>query len=222
MTNGDDVRWERWGAIGGFLYVIGMILLFVWAGEPPQDATTEQLLQFYQDNEFAVTWGAYIGVSVGGLGLLWFLGSLRSALRRAEGGTGRLSAIAMAAGAGSLILLLGAAGVFVSTAFNAVDPGNVNFQFDLSTHEMVVGAGFGLFIFHLVLAGALVAATSVVSIRTAVFPKWLGWVGTLLALALVLPFISFFALFAFWAWVVVIVILLLMGRGSRSALGGTT
>jgi hypothetical protein len=221
MPNGDDIRWERWGAIGGFLYVIGMILLFVWPGEPPQDASTEQLLQFYQDNEFAVTWGAYMAVALGGLGLLWFLGSLRSALRRAEGGTGRLSAIAMAAGAGSLILLLGAVGVFVSTAFNAVDPGNVNFQFDLSTHEMVVGAGFGLFIFHLVLAGALVAATSVLSIRTAVFPKWLGWVGTPLALALVLPLVSFFALFAFWAWVVVIVILLLTGRGSRSASAAT-
>jgi hypothetical protein len=82
---------------------------------------------------------------------------------------------------------------------------------------MVIGAGFGLFIFHLVLAGALVAATSVVSIRTAVFPKWLGWVGALLALALVIPFASFFALFAFWVWVVVIVILLLTGRGSRPA-----
>jgi hypothetical protein len=127
----------------------------------------------------------------------------------------------MTAGAGSLILLLGAVGVFVSTAFNAVDPGNVNFQFDLSTHEIVVGAGFGLFIFHLVLAGALVAATSVLSIRTAVFPKWLGWVGTPLALALVLPLVSFFALFAFWAWVVVIVILLLTGRGSRSASAAT-
>lgn len=222
MPKGDDTRWERWGAIGGFLYVIGMILLFVWPGEPPQDATTEQLLQFYQDNEFAVTWGAYIVVTVGGLGLLWFLGSLRSALRRAEGGTGRLSAIAMAAGTGSLLLLLGAVGVFVSTAFNAVDPGNVNFQFDMSTHEMVVGAGFGLFIFHLVLAGALVAATSVVSIRTAVFPKWLGWVGTLLALALLFPLVSFFALFALFAWVVVIAVFLLRGRGSRSAPGATT
>lgn len=217
MLKGDDIRWERWGAIGGFLYVIGMILLFLFPGEPPQDATTEQLLQFYQDNEFALTWGAYIMVTVGGLGLLWFLGSLRSALRRAEGGTGRLSALAMAAGTGSLILLFGAVGVFVSTAFSAVDPGNVNFQFDLSTHEMVIGAGFGLFILHLVLASALVAATSVLSIRTAVFPKWLGWVGMLLALALVIPFVSFFALFAFWAWVVVIVILLLTGRGSRSA-----
>jgi hypothetical protein len=221
MSNGDDIRWERWGAIGGFLYVIGMILLFIWPGEPPQDATTEQLLQFYRDNEFAVTWGAYILVTLAGLGLLWFLGSLRSALRRAEGGTGRLSAIAMAAGTGSLILLLGAAGVFVSTAFSAVDPGNVNFQFDLSTHEMVMGAGFGLFIFHLVLVGALVAATSVVSLRTAVFPKWLGWVGMLVALALVIPFVAFFALFAFWAWVVVIVILLLTGRGIRSAPRGT-
>jgi hypothetical protein len=221
MADGDDTRWERWGAIGGFLYVIGMILLFVWPGEPPQDATTEQLLQFYQDNEFAATWGAYIAVTVGGLGLLWFLGSLRSALRRAEGGTGRLSAIAMAAGAGSLILLLGAVGVFISTAFNAVDPGNVNFQFDLSTHEMVIGAGFGLFIFHLVLAGTLLAATSVVSIRTAVFPKWLGWVGALLALALVIPLVSFFALFVFWAWVIVIAIFLLTGRGIRSAPRGT-
>jgi hypothetical protein len=122
----------------------------------------------------------------------------------------------MVAGAGSIILLLGAAGVFVSTAFIAVDPGNVNFQFDLSTHDMITGAGFGLFIFHLVFAGALVAATSVLSIRTGVFPKWLSWVGTLLALALVIPLVSLFALFVFWAWVVVITIFLLTGRGIRS------
>lgn len=154
MPDGDDTRWERWGAIGGFLFVIGMLLLFFWVGDPPEDATTEQLLQFYQDNEFAVTWGAYIVVTVGGLGLLWFLGSLRGALRRAEGGTGRLSAIATVAGAGSIILLLGAAGVFISTAFSAIDPGNVNFQFDVSTHEVITGAGFGLFVYHLVLAGA--------------------------------------------------------------------
>ena len=221
MLKGDDLRWERWGAIGGFLYVIGMILLFVLRGEPPQDATTEQLLQFYQDNEFAVTWGTYIVATVGGLGFLWFLGSLRSALRRAEGDTGRVSIIAMAAGTGSLILLFGAVGAFVSAAFFAVDPGNVNFRFDLSIHEMVVGSGFGLFIFHVVLASALVAATSVVSIRTAVFPKWLGWVGALLALALVLPFVSFFALFAFFTWVVVIAILLLTGRGIRPTYGAT-
>lgn len=213
----DESSWERWAASGGFLYVIGMLVLFLWTGAMPENPTTEQLLDYYQDKEAAVTWGTYIAVTVGGLGLLWFLGSLRSALRRAEGGTGRLSAVATVAGAGSIILLLGAAGVFVSLAFSAIDPGNTNFQFDVSIHDTVAGVAFGLFIYHLVLAGALVAATSVLSIRTAVFPKWLGWVGIVLSLALLVPVISFFALFIFWAWVALIAIFLLMGRGARLA-----
>lgn len=219
MPNRDDTRWERWGAIGGFLFVIGMALLFFTTGDPPEDATSEQVVQFYEANEFATTWGAYIYVTVAGLGLLWFLGSLRSALRRAEAGTGRLSAIATAAGAGSIVLLFGGAAVFISTAFAVTDPFSANFQLDVSTHEMVSAAGFGLFIYHLVLAGALVGVASVVSIRTGVFPKWLGWVGLVLALALVVPIVSFFAYFVFWAWVIVIAIYLLAGRGVRPAAG---
>ncbi len=217
MVDRDDTRWERWGAIGGFLFVIGMLLLFFVAGDPPENATTDQLLQYYRDNEAGVTWWAYVFVTIGGLGLLWFVGSLRSALRRAEGGTGRLSAIATVAGAGSIVLLLGAAGVFIASALSAVDPGNTNFEFDLSTHEMVVGAGFGLFLYHMVLAGALVAATSVLSIRTGVFPAWFGWIGIVLAVALLIPGVSFFALLVYWAWVVVIAIFLLTGRGIRAA-----
>src|ERR687892_423185 len=182
MVDRDDTRWERWGAIGGFLFVIGMLLLFFVAGGPPENATTDQLLQYYRDNEAGVTWWGYVFVTIGGL-----------------------------------VLLLGAAGVFIASALSAVDPGNTNFEFDLSTHEMVVGAGFGLFLYHMVLAGALVAATSVLSIRTGVFPAWFGWIGIVLAVALLIPVVSFFALLVYWAWGGVIAIFLLTGRGIRAA-----
>src|ERR687891_354275 len=185
MVDRDDTRWERWGAIGGFLFVIGMLLLFFVAGEAPGEPPPAPPPPYYRDKKAR--------------------------------GTGRLSAIATVAGAGSIVLLLGAAGVFIASALSALDPGNTNFEFDLSTHEMVVGAGFGLFLYHMVLAGALVAATSVLSIRTGVFPAWFGWIGIVLAVALLIPVVSFFALLVYWAWVVVIAIFLLTGRGIRAA-----
>jgi hypothetical protein len=77
----NETRWERWGAASG----LGAIVTGA-------AALRAQALLFVLGAGF----------------FLWFLGSLRSFLARAEGGTGRLSAVAMGAGVASTVMTLAA------------------------------------------------------------------------------------------------------------------
>ena len=53
-----------------------------------------------------------------------------------------------------------------------------------------------------------VAATGIVSIATGVLPRWLGWLSLLLALGLLIPYISFVFWVPFGVWVLVVSVLL--------------
>jgi hypothetical protein len=116
------------------------------------------------------------------LSLLWFLGSLRSVLRRAEGETGRVSAIAFGAG----LVLAGL--VLVKNAAAMAPAGSIAFseetrELDAASFRQF-NALFHLLVYQELIAGAaLIAFTSVVVLRTGVLPRWAGLVGFLVAFA---------------------------------------
>ncbi len=64
---------------------------------------------------------------------------------------------------------------------------------------------------------ALVGGTAVVCLRFAALPKWLGWISVVVALALVIPPISYFGFLAFTIWIIVVSIVLLtqIGRAAE-------
>jgi MFS family permease len=66
---------------------------------------------------------------------------------------------------------------------------------------------FGAGVASTMVASVLVAATSVLALRTAVLPRWLGWVGIVVALALLVA-VFFIPVFLFWAWVLVVAVVL--------------
>jgi hypothetical protein len=111
-----------------------------------------------------------------GILYLWFLGSLRSFLRSAEGDPGRLSAVAFGGGiAGGVVYSIGVS-ISSALAFGIAQSGSAEVTdalSDLATH-LYNGSAFGFFV--------LVLATTLVSGRTKVFPAWLGWLGWLIAL----------------------------------------
>jgi hypothetical protein len=68
---------------------------------------------------------------------------------------------------------------------------------------LLLGAGF---------AGLLLLlAASVVILRTAVLPKWLGWLGIVAAIALLFDLI-YLNILPFWVWVFIASIVMLMQR----------
>ncbi|HEY8000471.1 MAG: hypothetical protein ACHQJ5_01190 [Vicinamibacteria bacterium] len=169
-------RYERYGAATGIIAVILIIVGFgVGAsGLPDIDAAADEWSAFVADNQSQIQLGMAIG-AIGIFFLIWFLGSLRSALRVAEGGTGRLSSIAFGGG------LVGAAALTLTlTAFEAAafrtdaSPDTVRGLFDLSTVSAAPG-----------MAGvtALFAATAIVGYRHRPFAAPVAGFAALAAIA---------------------------------------
>jgi hypothetical protein len=132
--------------------------------------------------------------------LLWFLGSLRSALRAAEGGTGRLSAIAYAGGIVLAATAVADASIQFAVAESVGDvPPAVTQTLSVLYSDFFLGFPVGV--------GTLLLASGLAILRTGVLPVWLGWVALVLGIVSITP-IGFFAFFAVLAWIVVVSVML--------------
>ena len=116
---------------------------------------------------------------LGYLFFLFFLGSLWSALRPAEGGDGWLSAAAFGGGLVSLGIRLSSATVSLAAVHNScagMDPQ----LFEILTNDV---GGAALFLSFFPLA-VLSVACAVIAIRFGALPRWLGWMSAVVAVAL--------------------------------------
>jgi len=171
-----EQRWERLGAATGIAFVVLAFASFFVGGELPKPGdSAQQVVAYYTDESDRILWSGWLW-GLAGIMFLWFLGSLRSHLRKAEGDTGRLSAVVFGGGiAGGVVFSIGVA-ISSALAFGIAQnaPAELTDAFsDLATH-LYNGAAFAFFV--------LVLATTLISGRTKVFPAWLGWFGWLVAL----------------------------------------
>lgn len=202
----DDPRWERAAALGGFVFaVLATIWALLAAGAPKMDASTNDITSYYDDHGHRVKIGiATLLLTLAALFLIWFLGSLRTALRRAEGGDARVTGVVFGAGVALAAVVLVQASVYAAPA-EARQHGGTGFQLDPDTVRVIGGATWWLIAQEAALAGLLTAAISMVILRTAVFPIWFGWVGLVVALFNLLSiFLAGVALPLFLAWLLVL------------------
>jgi hypothetical protein len=171
----DDVKWERYGAAAGVLFVILVVVATFIPGSPPKiDDSPVKVARYFVNHDGAIKAGAFLS-GLAAVPFLWFLGSLWSRLRRPDD-TRRLATIAAGGGVATISLVLVGFAMNSTTALRIreLGPSGAKFFWTLST--IIVGmASFSI--------AVLVAATSVAAIRAKVFPVWLGWAGTVLALA---------------------------------------
>jgi hypothetical protein len=163
------------------------------------DDSTQEVVEFWADNDGQQVAGAFIA-ALSLVPFLWFLGSLRSAFRTAEGGTGRLSAIAYG---GGLVLVAGAAvdaslQFAVAESVGDVPPG--------VTQTLSVLYGNFFLVFPVGLA-TLLLASALVILRTGALPAWLGWVALVLGILSLTP-VGFFAFILVLVWIAVVSVVL--------------
>src|SRR5215216_5049228 len=105
----NSMRWERLAPLTGIvaviLWVVGVIVLFGVADQPDTDAPAADILSYFHDEGTAILAGSFLFM-LGALFFIWFVGTLRAALLRAEGGVGRLAATAAGGGLATGICLL--------------------------------------------------------------------------------------------------------------------
>ncbi|HUG30065.1 MAG TPA: hypothetical protein VMQ65_06105 [Candidatus Limnocylindria bacterium] len=197
-------RWERYapwtGVLAVVMWVVGFLVM-VSSGMVAQDASPEEVLAHYQSNGGPVIAGSYVFM-LGTLVFLWFLGSLVTSLRSAEGGVGSVASIAFGGGLAMAVcaLLLPSGGVTLALAAGTMTATSA----DALRHlPGVFYIGVELF------ATVLVAATGLVALRTAILPRVLAWVSLVLAVVLLIPPIGWAGvLLGFPVWVVAVSLLL--------------
>ena len=152
-----DRLWQQLGAASGIVYVV----LLMGGGS-------------FDDNTVGI---AFLVVMLAFLLFLFFLGNLWSALRRAEGGSGWLSATAFGAGLMSVTIKVASTAPLLAARYRAGDGLDPQLA---RTLEDINDASFALSFFPL---AVLLAAFAIVAIRSGAFPKWLGWIAAALSLA---------------------------------------
>jgi hypothetical protein len=193
--------WERYAPLSGLLFVALVVVSIIVTGGDSVDSddSTQKVVEFWTSNDSEQIAGALLG-ALALVPFLWFLGSLRKVLRTAEGGTGRLSAVAFA---GGIVLAAGAA-ADASIQFAAADSAD-KVPPGVTQALSVLYSDF--FLVFPVGVAPLMLATALVILRTRVLPVWLGWVALVVGIVAVTP-AGFFAFLVVLVWVAVVSVLL--------------
>jgi hypothetical protein len=204
-----DDRWLRYGAYGGFVFVVLALVGGFVAGQPPSVTDDpREIFDYFDDHDRAIRIGQYVS-ALAVVPLLWWLGTLWVTLRQAEGGIPRLT-VAAALGtvvAAACVLVSFAVVSMMATQFRDLRPRDLDVFYTLN-YTLVATTAFG--------AAVLVLSSSVVILRSGVFPSWVGWLGLADGVAFLgggaglvstrdaVGIVGFVAFLVWLAWIVVV------------------
>ena len=181
------------------LGALAFVLMMSAADEPETDAPAIELAAWMNEKSWEIVcagWVWWLGVAA----FLWFLGSVRSVLGSAEGGTRRVTSIAFSAGAVFAVFAASLLGpVFAGAAASEFDDRTITPE----TAEALWVAGNAFFGLAEIAAGVLCLAVGLVVVRTGTLPKWYGWLGLLYGLWLLIIPIGWIGFIGFPIWILV-------------------
>jgi hypothetical protein len=211
-------RWERYapltGVVAVVLWVVGIIILTGpgHIGNNSGDAAAV-ILAKYAGHSSAIQFGVWL-IMLGALFFIWFVGSLRSAVFGAEGGTARLST------------LVGMGGV--ATGFGVLLAHAPSFAAATTSDNLTAPAAKALILMDDVFfyaaefsVAVLFFAAAVSIFRWSVLPGWLGWVSLVFAVLAVIPPVGW-AILALGLPLWTLVVSWLLYAKQRGAPAGTT
>ena len=206
-------RWRlRLGGISGILFVILLIPgIFIGRPDVPDPSLgTQEVHRYFNDWQDAFLGANGVSFIFAAFFFLWFLGTLRSTLRSAEGAEEEwLSTIAL--GGGLMFITLELAGAAAEIVYPATVARFTNFQPDAQLAFLSLQLSGWLYSFAWVGFSVLIAATSVLALGKGILPRWLVWAGLVFAVLALLKFVTPLATLAL-LWVVALCVLLLVGQ----------
>jgi hypothetical protein len=182
------------GPLTGILFVVLVIVAFVVGGETPgTDDSTREIVDFYVDNDSEQAIASAV-LALASVAFIFFVGTLRRALRAAPGDEGGLSTVTAL---GGLTMAIGAS-IFAGIGFTLGDaaddlPVAAIVTLNALNSDMFFTLAVGTAVFNLGLALAI--------LRHGGLPRPLGW----LALAVGIVALTPGGFFAFLATAIVIV-----------------
>ena len=205
-----DLVWDLVGPVCGIVFIV---LIVVGAGvagghdveisDSSADIATE-----LEDKSDEVDDGSLIWL-VGFVFFFWFLAYFRRHLQKAEGEDGWLTSVVYGSGLVGTAMILVLISLRLATTSGDYDP-----------DPQAAKALFALTWNYIWVIGppliAFTAAASIVIIRFAALPRWIGWIGILVALSLFMPWMGIFFFFI-WIFVVSVALLIRTWRSQPEA-----
>jgi hypothetical protein len=176
------------GPLTGILFVVLVIVAVLVGGETPgTDDPAEEIVDFYLDNDDSQAVASAL-LALGCVALIFFLGSLRRALRAAAGDEGGLSTVVLL---GGLVIAVGAS-IFAGIGFTLGDaadelPADAILTLNALNSDMFFTVAVGTAVFNLALGLAV--------LRHGGLPRPLGWVALVIGIFGLTP-LGFFAFLA--------------------------
>jgi hypothetical protein len=185
--------------------VLAGVLASTWADEPGSKASGTEIASWMTDKGWEIFISGWLWW-LAGLSFLWFLGSFRSVLGRGEAGERRVTTIAFSSGTIAVALFMLTA-AFIVTGAAAQEFDDRTLTPTLAEALFVLGNGGGLFLAIELVLGVMAIASAIVVLRSAVLPKWYGWLDLLYGLWLLIIPIGWIGFFGFPIWILLTTIL---------------
>lgn len=196
QTGAGAATWERFAPLTGVGAVVLWIVGLITMGDVAGKSKGSELLAYYRDNDNRILVG-FVIFAIGVAFFIWFLGSLRRRLFLAEGGDGRLTAIAYGSGIATAIALMLMNAPHAGAALSSDD-------LDASASRALASMGDAGFLAAEFLLPVVLFATALVALRHAALPKWLAWLSLIIGIVLLIGPIGWAALiFAFPIWILI-------------------
>ncbi len=200
-------RLGRWAPLSGIVFVALWIGAFAVALVDERGDSDAEIVAYYADEgNRGQDQTLFFLVVLASLVFLAFLAVLRSRLVRAEGRAGTLTTVTFGAGIAAATLWIVAAVFWMAISYTASE--TKEFRVDPDTERLVSEMGYLFFVTGIYATIPVVLGTSLIALRTRVLPRWLGWLGLLVAGSL-LAALGVFPFFFFLGWVLLVSIVLL-------------
>lgn len=200
----------RLGGISGILFVVLVIPSFLSPPDSPiATSGTQDVIDYFSDRQDSILTLNGLLLIFAAFFFLWFLSMLHGVLQDAEGEGYGFSSVLLAGGLLFIALVL--AGAAVEIVYPATLARFDNFQQDAQLGFLSLALSGWMYRFAFVGMAALIAATSVVVLKSGVLPRWLGWAGLLVALVALLRFLGPLSAWLTLLWVVAVSVLMLTG-----------
>ena len=171
-------KWERRATLSGALAVPFWVASVALISTKVKGSKGPEILTHYQQHSDGIL-AAGLLWAIGTLLFIWFLGSLRSRYLAAEGGTGRLTALAYGGGiAAATIAML----IPVADEVGALNKDDI----DASAASVLHHFSDGFFVAAEYTLPVFFFASAILVLRYAVLPKWLGWFSILIGIVLLI------------------------------------